>query len=257
MLCSDAGTPTPKNRSPLSPHPNFLLPRKRLAPPSPRPRMQSSAHFEAATTPTAAAAAASAAAAEDAAARAEALRHNFSSRGLFLAAQKRQDAEPLLALCKETWRKEQLWAAVEDPPRGRARREGPAQGARRAAPWLRPLASRLGPLQRGARARGAHASAQLAHRTGRGGGTRALARPAIKSLASTILISIPQLKNSTHRKFPSTQIHRRPEPQPAILDPHAGIDLAVFSTRLESVAQPETSWCAKEHQLELCNSLSF
>ena len=71
--------------------------------------------------------AAAAAAAADAAARADALRYNFLSC-LFLAAQNGfgQDVEPFLALSRETWGEEQLWAAVKDLPHGRVRQEGPA-----------------------------------------------------------------------------------------------------------------------------------
>jgi hypothetical protein len=52
-----------------------------------------------------------------AAARADALRYNFLSC-LILAAQNGfgQDVEPFLALSKETWGEEQLWAAVKDLP---------------------------------------------------------------------------------------------------------------------------------------------
>ena len=69
---------------------------------------------------------AAAATAADAAARADALRYNFLSC-LFLAAQNGfgQDVEPFLALSRETWDEEQLWAAVKDLPHGRARQEGP------------------------------------------------------------------------------------------------------------------------------------
>jgi predicted NBD/HSP70 family sugar kinase len=58
-------------------------------------------------------------AAADAAARADALRYNFISC-LILTAQNGfgQDVEPFLALCKETWGEEQLWAAVKDLPHG-------------------------------------------------------------------------------------------------------------------------------------------
>jgi hypothetical protein len=73
------------------------------------------------------AAASAAAASADAAARADALRYNFLSC-LFLTAQNGfgQDVEPFLALSRETWGEEQLWAAVKDLPHGRARQEGPA-----------------------------------------------------------------------------------------------------------------------------------
>jgi hypothetical protein len=62
---------------------------------------------------------AAAPAAEDAAARAGALRYNFLSC-LFLAAQNGfgRDVEPFLALSRETWGEEQLWAAVKDLPHG-------------------------------------------------------------------------------------------------------------------------------------------
>ena len=52
------------------------------------------------------------AAAEVAAARADALRYNFLSC-LILTAQNGfgRDVEPFLALCRETWGEEQLWAA--------------------------------------------------------------------------------------------------------------------------------------------------
>ena len=81
--------------------------------------MQSRAHFETAASSADVAAAASAAAAEDAAARADALRYNFLSC-LFLTAQNGfgQDVEPFLALSRETWGEEQLWAAVKDLPHG-------------------------------------------------------------------------------------------------------------------------------------------
>ena len=74
----------------------------------------------------ASAAVTAAAAAEDA--RAEALRYNFLSC-LFLTAQNGfgQDVEPFLALSRETWGEEQLWAAIKDLPHGTLRREGPAQ----------------------------------------------------------------------------------------------------------------------------------
>ena len=63
----------------------------------------------------------------DADARADALRYNFLSC-LILAAQNGfgQDVEPFLALCRETWGEEQLWAAVKDLPHGCVRQEGPA-----------------------------------------------------------------------------------------------------------------------------------
>ena len=80
------------------------------------------------TTSAAAASAAvtAATAAEDA--RAEALRYNFVSC-LILAAQNGfgQDVEPFLALSRETWGEEQLWAAVKDLPHGTLRREGPSR----------------------------------------------------------------------------------------------------------------------------------
>jgi hypothetical protein len=84
--------------------------------------MQSRTLFHAASTVSTAAASA------DAAARAERLRYNFLSC-LFLAAQNGfgQDVEPFLALCRETWGEEQLWAAVKDLPHGCARQEGPAR----------------------------------------------------------------------------------------------------------------------------------
>ena len=71
--------------------------------------------------------AATAATAVAAAARADALRYNFLSC-LFLAAQNGfgQDVEPFLALSRETWGEEQLWAAVKDQPHGCVRLEGPA-----------------------------------------------------------------------------------------------------------------------------------
>ena len=81
--------------------------------------MQSSAHLEAAATSAAAAAAASASAA-----RADALRYNFISC-LILTAQNGfgQDVEPFLALSRETWGEEQLWAAVKDLPHGALKRK--------------------------------------------------------------------------------------------------------------------------------------
>jgi hypothetical protein len=81
--------------------------------------MQSRERFEAAAAAATSAAATSTAAAEDAAARADALRYNFLSC-LFLAAQNGfgQDVEPFLALSRETWGEEQLWAAVKDLPHG-------------------------------------------------------------------------------------------------------------------------------------------
>ena len=69
-----------------------------------------------------------AAAAADAAARADALCYNFISC-LILTAQNGfgRDVEPFLALSRETWGEEQLWAAVKDLPHGTLRREGPAK----------------------------------------------------------------------------------------------------------------------------------
>ena len=70
-----------------------------------------------------------AAAAADADARAERLRYNFISC-LILAAQNGfgQDVEPFLALSRETWGEEQLWAAVKDLPHG-ARKRKEADGS--------------------------------------------------------------------------------------------------------------------------------
>jgi hypothetical protein len=61
------------------------------------------------------------------AARERALRSNFLSC-LALTARNgfARDVEPFLALCRETWGEEQLWAAARDLPHGRARQEGPA-----------------------------------------------------------------------------------------------------------------------------------
>jgi hypothetical protein len=58
-------------------------------------------------------------AAAAAAARADALRYNFLSC-LILTAQNGfgRDVEPFLALSRETWGEEQLWAAVKDLPHG-------------------------------------------------------------------------------------------------------------------------------------------
>ena len=63
--------------------------------------------------------AAAAAAAADADARADALRYNFLTC-LFLTAQNGfgRDVEPFLALPRETWGEEQLWAAIKDLPHG-------------------------------------------------------------------------------------------------------------------------------------------
>ena len=60
--------------------------------------------------------------------RKEKRRRNFLSC-LILAAHNGfgQDVEPFLALSRETWGAEQLWAAAKDLPHGRARREGPAR----------------------------------------------------------------------------------------------------------------------------------
>ena len=61
------------------------------------------------------------------AARKEALRYNFISC-LILTAQNGfgRDVYPFVALCRETYGEEQLWAAIKDLPHGRVRREGPA-----------------------------------------------------------------------------------------------------------------------------------
>ena len=62
-------------------------------------------------------------AADSAACAAERLRYNFLSC-LFLTAQNGfgQDVEPFLALSRETWGEEQLWAAVKDLPHGAIKR---------------------------------------------------------------------------------------------------------------------------------------
>jgi len=82
---------------------------------------------------------------ESVAARADARRYNFLSC-LILAAQNGfgQDVEPFLALCRETWGEEQLWAAVKDLPHGRARREGPARQHA-----VEPFGFELGPFSAG------------------------------------------------------------------------------------------------------------
>ncbi len=70
-----------------------------------------------------------------------ALRYNFLSC-LILTAQNGfgQDVEPFLALCRETWGEEQLWAAVKDLPHGTLRREGPARR------WLPDFGREAGPF---------------------------------------------------------------------------------------------------------------
>jgi hypothetical protein len=64
-------------------------------------------------------------AAAEAAARADALRHNFISC-LILTAQNGfgRDVEPFLALSRETWGEEILFDAVKDLPHGALRKKG-------------------------------------------------------------------------------------------------------------------------------------
>jgi len=60
----------------------------------------------------------------------------------------RADVEPFLALCRETWGEEQLWAAVKNQPHGRARQEGLA-----AEDAEEPFSSEQDPFSAGSRVR--------------------------------------------------------------------------------------------------------